>query len=168
MMLKPQDVVALVYLSLHDEPWTYPGLAAALGLSASEAHAALRRAQASGLFNAHTRRPQKTELLELLLHGLRYVYPVERGGLTRGVPTAHGAAPLCDKLALSASEAVPVWPDPQGTVRGEAWSPLYPSVPAASRRDEALHQALALVDAIRGGRARERALAAEELKQRLS
>jgi hypothetical protein len=107
-------------------------------------------------------------LLELLLHGLRYVYPVERGGLTRGVPTAHGAAPLCDKLALSASEAVPVWPDPQGTVRGEAWAPLYPSVPAASRRDEALHQALALVDAIRGGRARERALAAEELKKRLS
>lgn len=158
----------LVYLSLHDQDWTYPGLAAALGLSASEAHAAIRRASASGLFNAHTRKPRKTELLELLLHGLRYVYPVERGGLTRGIPTAHGAAPLRDKLALSENDAVPVWPDPEGPVRGEAWSPLYASVPAASRRDAALHEALALVDAIRGGRARERALAAEELRRRLS
>jgi hypothetical protein len=55
--------------------------------------------------------------------------------------------------------------------RGAFWQEaagavFHPSVPAASRRDEALYEAL--VDAIRGGRARERTLAAEELSRRLS
>lgn len=110
----------------------------------------------------------KPQLLEFLVHGVRYAYPVERGSLTRGVPTAHGAPPLRDKIRTSASDALPVWPDPEGTVRGEAWSPLYPSVPAATRRDAALYEALALLDAIRGGRARERSIAVEELKRRFS
>ncbi|MGA7802557.1 MAG: nucleotidyltransferase domain-containing protein, partial [Gammaproteobacteria bacterium] len=38
----------------------------------------------------------------------------------------------------------------------------------AAKRDPALYALLALVDAIRGGRARERALAMKELKQRLA
>jgi hypothetical protein len=167
-MLKPQDVVALVYLALHEESWTYPSLAVALGLSASEAHAALKRAQQSGLFSAQTRRPLKHELLEFLVHGFRYVYPVEKGGLTRGFATAHGATPLREKIVLSEGAVIPVWPDPNGDTRGEAWAPLYPSIPSASQNDPALYEALALLDSIRGGRARERALAVDELKRRLA
>lgn len=154
--------------SVRGPTWTYPSLATALGLSASEVHACVRRARESGLYDAHARRVRKPQLLEFLVHGVRYAYPVERGSLTRGVLTAHGAPPLRDKIRTAASDALPVWPDPEGTVRGEAWSPLYPSVPAATRRDAALYEALALLDAIRGGRARERALAVEELKRRLS
>ncbi len=189
-MLKPQDVLVAMYLALHEvQPlsspapalpplvqkpsfgegnWTYPSLAAALGLSASEAHACVRRAQESGLYDALARRVRKPQLLEFLVHGVRYAYPVVRGALTRGVPTAHGAAPLREKILTSTQDATPVWPDPEGDVRGEAWQPLYPSVPAAARRDPALYEALALVDAIRGGRARERALAVEELKRRFA
>lgn len=47
-----------------------------------------------------------------------------------------------------------------------AFSPLYKSAPQAARRDEKLYELLALVDAIRG-RARERDLAARELRKRL-
>jgi len=167
-MLKPQDLVAAIYLSLHEGPWTYPALSAALGLSASEAHAAVKRAQASGLVNLHTRKPMKAELLEFLLHGVRYVYPVQRGALTRGLPTSHAAPPLNGRIMKSANDATPVWPDPQGKVRGEAWAPLYPKAVDACRRDESLYEILALVDAIRGGRARERAIAADELTKRMS
>lgn len=158
----------MVYLGPHSEPWTYPGLATALCLSASEAHAAVKRARGAGLYDPTTRTAKKAELLELLLHGARLVYPVERGGLTRGMPTAHGAPPLRARLLASDSEVGPVWPDPAGEARGEAWAPLYPAVPQAARRDPALYEALALVDAVRGGRARERAIAIEELQRRFA
>jgi hypothetical protein len=158
----------MLYLSLHEEPWTYPSLAVALGISASEAHAAVKRAHASGLYNLQTRRPMKKELLEFLVHGVRCAYPLERGGMTRGVPTAYAAPPLNAHIMASTTEAVPVWPDPEGQVRGEAWFPLYPKAVVACQRDPALYEILALLDAIRGGRARERTLAVEELTKSLS
>lgn len=45
--------------------------------------------------------------------------------------------------------------------------PLYKSVPQAALRDPILYQFLALVDAIRDGRARERKIAERELVYRL-
>jgi hypothetical protein len=167
-VLKPQDLAVMLHLSVHEGSWTYPGLAAALSISASESHAAVKRAEASGLINLHTRRPLKNNLLEFLVHGARYAFPVERGGLTRGMPTSYGAPPLRERILTMADDVVPVWPDPEGQVRGEAWSPLYSKAVAACRRDLALYEALALVDAIRGGRARERSLAVDGLKKRLS
>ena len=65
-------------------------------------------------------------------------------------------------------ELPPVWPDPEGTVRGEELRPLYRSAPAAARRDPALYELLALVDAVRAGRPRERKLAVAELEARLA
>jgi hypothetical protein len=46
--------------------------------------------------------------------------------------------------------------------------PLYPSVPEVALKDHALHILLALVDALRVGRAREKELAAKELKNRFN
>jgi len=45
--------------------------------------------------------------------------------------------------------------------------PLYPSVPEAANKDEKLYELLALADALRVGRAREKELAIVELKKRL-
>ena len=50
---------------------------------------------------------------------------------------------------------------------GYSISPLYKSVPKAVADDQALYEMLALVDAIRDGRARERELAVKELAGRL-
>ncbi|MDT8445205.1 MAG: hypothetical protein RQ722_12995, partial [Desulfuromonadales bacterium] len=61
----------------------------------------------------------------------------------------------------------PVWPHPEGEVRGYEFSPLYKSVPDAALMDKELYAILALLDAIRDGRARERELAIKELKSRL-
>ena len=61
----------------------------------------------------------------------------------------------------------PVWPDPDGEVRGQSFSPLYKSVPKAAREDHRLYELLSLIDAIRGGRARERQVAYNEMKKRI-
>lgn len=111
--------------------------------------------------------PNRPALQEFILHGLKYVFFPERGELTRGMPTAHAAPPL-DAHFPDSGDPPPVWPDPEGSVRGMASAPLYKLAPGAARADPALYELLVLVDAIRGGRARERATAGEELKLRLS
>ena len=170
MILKPQDVVVLLKLvALDGEPWTYQRLAVDLSISQSEAHAAVRRAVAARLMSdANTARGQPIlpSLEEFLVHGVRYAFPPERGEPTRGMPTAHAAPPL-DKMIAQSNEPRPVWPYAEGTARGYTLAPLYPSVPAAAARDPKLYELLALVDAIRDGRARERNLAIKELQSRL-
>lgn len=170
MILKPQDVVVLLKLvALGGSGWTYQRLANELALSPSEAHAGVRRAVAAKLMTdakSATGRPIREALKEFLLHGVKYAFPPERGELTRGVPTGYAAPPLNKEIAQG-SDPPPVWPHAQGRVRGYALKPLYKSVPLAAERDPALYELLALVDALRDGRARERALAARELEARL-
>ena len=168
MGLKPQDIlVALKLLSLPKGAWSYPQLAVALFMSASEVHASVQRATRSGLLQDNAlHAPNRRALLEFLVHGIKYAFPAEHGRLTRGVPTAHAAPPLVGQFA--ATDALPpVWPDPEGTVRGEEFEPLYRSAPKAAREDPQLYEWLALVDAVRSGRARERELAVKELRSRL-
>lgn len=165
-MLKPQDIVVLVRLTQPGSARiTYPSLGAALGMSASEAHAAVRRATASGLLD-RSRTPRNASLLEFLVHGLKYTFPAEWKGMTRGIPTSIGAPPLRSRFGFT--EFPPVWPHPNGTARGEGLVPLYRSAPDAALRDAVLYEWLALVDAVRSGRARERQLAVAELNRRLS
>lgn len=166
MNLRPQDLLVTLRVALAGaEPWTYPALAAALGMSLSEVHGAVRRATAAGLLRAD-RQVNRAALLEFMLHGARYAFAPERGRMTRGLPTAHGAPPL-DELVGTTDEPPPVWPDPEGTVRGESFEPLYRSVPRAARKDAQLYRALCLLDALRGGRARDRALAEKHLRELL-
>jgi hypothetical protein len=170
VILKPQDVLFLLKLvALHGKVWSYNKLAVDLGMSPAEVHAAGKRAVAAQLAvqRQGTLIPNIRNLTEFLVHGIRYVFVPERGELTRGMLTIFAAPPLNESFVPS-SEPPPVWPDPQGTERGIAFSPLYKSVPVAARADQQLYELLALADAIRGGRARERSIAVKELKKRLS
>jgi hypothetical protein len=110
--------------------------------------------------------PQRSNLKEFLIHGVKYAFPVEHGGVIRGIPTAEGASPLHEHF-VDQSELPPVWPYAMGSVRGVAFSPLYKNVPKAAGRDPILYELLALVDAIRAGRAREREIAIRELTARI-
>jgi hypothetical protein len=110
--------------------------------------------------------PNRANLKEFLVHGAKYAFPVHRGGLVRGVPTAHAAPPL-DQHFLESSDPPPVWPAAEGAMRGTEFSPLYKNVPQAALRDPKLYELLALVDAIRDGRAREREIAVRELTARI-
>ena len=168
MILKPQDVVVLLKLgALREIPWSYASLAGDLFMSASEVHAGIKRAIAARMMDPEGKRALKRPLEEFLIHGVKYAYPPDRGGLTRGMPTGYAAAPLNAMISPS-PDPPPVWPDPEGDTRGNEFSPLYNSVPKAVRKDSKLYELLALVDAIRDGRAREREIAIRDLKARLS
>jgi hypothetical protein len=166
-VLRAYDILVLLKLALIGHlPWTYDSVAHELGLSASAVHRSVDRASESGLFNRSRRAIERASLQEVLAHGVRYFFPPVWGGEARGIPTAWAAAPLSSQLAHS-GENPPVWPSPDGKVRGIALEPLDPRVPGAVIRDEQLGELLALVDAIRIGSARERSLAAKELGLRL-
>jgi hypothetical protein len=106
-------------------------------------------------------------LRSFIEHGARYAFPATRGELTRGLPTGYAAPPLRERI-VQPSEPPPVWPHKLGTVRGAAFFPLYPTVPEAAARSPALYELLALFDAVRGGSARERAIALQLLDERLA
>jgi len=169
MMLKPQDILFLLKLvAMGEKSWSYNGLAVELGMSPSEVHAAAKRALAARLAVRQDDkiRPNIRNLEEFLLHGLQYVFVPERSGLNRGMPTGYASAPM-DAHFANVNEPPPVWPDPEGGVRGESFSPLYKSAPFAAKNDAKLYELLALIDGIRGGRAREKEIAKKELKKRL-
>jgi hypothetical protein len=173
-VLRPQDLLVLLRLSLvrpADETPSYAALAAELSLTASEVHGAVGRALVSQLALKDERgRPRaRLESLRLFVQqGARYSFPATRGPQTRGVPTGYAAPPLKALIRSPAGEPPPVWPDKDGSVRGETLYPLYPTVPQAAARNPSLYELLALFDAIRAGSARERALAVQLLDERWS
>ena len=76
--------------------------------------------------------------------------------------------PTRREMHISAAPGeAPVWPHAEGQARGPTLSPLYKHVPEAALADPALHELLALLDALRAGRSRERALAQKLLSERL-
>lgn len=170
LVLRPQDLVVLLRLALDRGPApTYAVLAAELGMTASEVHGAVERTVAAQLAFKDTSGKATVVLAALRLfvqHGARYCFPATRGSLTRGTPTGYAAPPLNTSI-MPGTDPVPVWPYKNGTVRGMALYPLYPSVPEAAGRNPALYELLALFDAMRGGSARERALAIGILEERL-
>lgn len=171
MNLKPQDVLFVLKLvAAGKKSWSFNSLSLELGMSASEVHAAAKRALAARLAvkEGENIRPNIRNLEDFLLHGIQYVFVPERGALTRGMPTAYATAPLDAHFVVEDNEPPPVWPGPDGSVRGESFSPLYKSASVAAKNDPVLYRLLALVDAIRGGRARERVVAKKELKKHLN
>lgn len=168
-MLKPQDIVILLkILSKASEPWSQGSMAVELGMSASEVNAAIRRLLKSHLARKIDKRvkPINAAVLEFLVHGLKYVFPIERGEPTRGILAGHAANVFQGKISRN-EELPPVWPDPNGQEKGYAIKPLYKSVPFAVSKDKKLYNYLAIADALRSNSARDRQVAAKLLKQEL-
>lgn len=165
--LLPQDVLVLVKLvSYSGRRPSMAQVAAALGLSPSQVHASLKRLERSRLIVPATNEPQLRSVEEFLLHGVKYAFPAVRGEATRGMPTAYAAPPLSEAFAEGA-DPPPVWPSAEGSVRGLTLEPLHKAVPKAAQQDPLLYELLALIDALRDGRTRERQLAERELMKRL-
>jgi hypothetical protein len=167
-VLKPTDLFILIKLAcIPAGSWTFASLGHELGLSSSAVHRGLEHAAMGSLYQPRRRAVASGALLELLLHGARFVYPAARSGEARGLPTAWAASPLSRAL-VSSEENPPIWPDAMGEVRGFAIEPLHPAVPDAARRDHRLWELLSLFDAIRIGGPRERGLAGEMLAKRIA
>jgi hypothetical protein len=86
--------------------------------------------------------------------------------MVRGIPTAAATEPL-NALLLDDGEPPTVWQYAEGKVRGISIAPLYKAAPKAALRDAKFYCVLALSDAIRCGRTRERNLAIELLEKEI-
>ena len=163
--MRPQDILILLKIvSLGEKEWHHHTLAADIGISQSEVTQSLNRSLYAGLIDASRKKVMRMALLEFLQCGIAYVFPQQPGAIVRGIATAHSAPPL-NKI-IQSSEAY-VWPSAKGKERGQAIAPLYPSVIEATQRDHKFYELLALVDALRVGKAREKELAKKELEKRL-
>jgi hypothetical protein len=163
-----QDIVVALHLARsRDSGWTYAGVAANIGITPSQVHAAVQRLKIARLLLPGKRGPNRAALIEFLHHGVAYVFPANVGSPTLGVPTATGLEAIRTELHMMASEIL-VWPHAGGSMRGGSIVPLHRSVPALAIRDSAMHELLALVDCLRLGRVRERGAAALALEARLA
>lgn len=163
--MKPQDIVILFKIVvLGTDEWLQKPLAESLGLSQSEVSQSVARSQYAGLLSGNGKQVMKSALLEFLQFGIAYAFPQKPGPLVRGLATAHSAPPLTEFIDSTENY---VWPYAKGTIRGHSITPLYSSVPEAALKDSKLYELLALTDALRVGKVREKALAALELKKRL-
>ena len=182
-MLKPQDIVILLKILakvtlLDNAPeLSQNKLAVLLCMSVSEVHAGIKRLMLSGLLrpiftdapaNNLVFLPSKPACEECLISGVRYFFPVELGVYTRGIATSYAAPILQTHIALG-NDPIPVWPYEEGDQRGLAIEPLYRSVPQSLSQfpDTLFYELLALIDAIRTGRARERNIAIILLKEKI-
>lgn len=164
--MRPHDIAVLLKLVLLEKSeWNTTGLSVSLGISQSEISESLNRSKIAKLLNPDKKQVLKISFLEFLIYGLKYVFPVSPGKISRGIATAHSAKPLSDLIIPS--EDVYVWACYDGDIKGQEIEPLYKNVVSAARKDKELYEMLALVDVIRTGKAREFKIAVNELKKRI-
>lgn len=142
-------------------------VARSLFMPALQVRAARDRAILAGLYSPHREAVLVAQLVEFLLHGVRYTFPSGYGPIVRGVPTSISAAPPRHRF-LFGPDAECVWPDPAGDLLGHAIAPLHPRAPEIARADLRMWQLLALVDALRVGSARERVVGEPLLREALA
>jgi len=165
IQMKPQDVLLLLkIISLDDKSWNQKPIAEALSMSQSEVSESVARSKYAGLLDPSGKQVMKLSLMDFLQYGIRYAFPQKPGPVVRGIPTSHSASPLNKEIQSTENY---VWPYAKGTMRGHSIIPLYISVPKAALKDNDLYELLAMVDALRVGRAREKEIAITELKKRL-
>ncbi len=158
--MRPHDIAVLLKILVIPDEWLNKDLAESLYISTSEISESLNRSKIAGLIDTAKRTIFRNNLLDFLSQGLLYVFPVQPGAMVRGIPTAHSAPVFKDALI---SEDVYVWPYAAGTKKGQAVQPLYPNAVLAVQKDEKLYEVLALVDALRIGKVREREIAVRKL-----
>jgi hypothetical protein len=167
--LRAQDVLVackLHALAVARRDWTYLSLSGEVFMSVGEAHNSVDRCRCSGLF-LPSREVSLPQLRDLLLVAIPRIFYATRGSATRGLPTSVHAAPLRGRFDVARGSLPVVWPSEDGPRSGESLRPIYPSVPAACRRDPLVHELLALADVMRVGSVAERERAVELLDERL-
>lgn len=148
--MRPQDIVILLKIVLfRNNNWLMKDLSKQLNISGSEVSESLNRSLIGGLLQDDKRTVRREELLEFLVYGLKYVFPVVEGKLARGMATAYSAPILTDDFVTDNEY---IWPVKGFSTKGISIKPLYRTVPDACKEDQELYELLSLVDAIRIGK----------------
>src|SRR5689334_8584463 len=162
--LKPADVLVLLKLAASGAA-SVRTLESELGLSKSTVALSLRRLREADILTEDGERGLRINKLvarDFLVHRARWIAPAKVGDFELGLATAHTSEFLAHKLSGDPDPVV--LPLPHGPVRGRAVSPVHPRAPATASKDPALLRLLAILDALRIGRARDREVAAAELR----
>jgi len=163
--MRPQDIVVLLkIIVLNNYKWRQLELSKMLYMSQSELSEGMNRCKIAALVDERKKVVDKSALFEFLVHGIKYVFPLEAGRLVYGLKTAHSTESL-QNLFPNSDEDVFVWEMKGGTVKGQSLTPLHKNVALAAKDDPKLHELLALVDIIRLGVAEESTIAVAKLKE---
>ena len=137
-------------------------LAEELSISTAEVSHGIKRLKVSQLMNQDGA-VSREAVIEFLVHGLKYIFPPEFGTMGRGVPTAYAKPGF--KYVRYSEDDIYVWAYAEGDKRGIVLKPIYPTLPEACLKDDQLYTLAALTEMLRMGRAREKKIAADELKK---
>ncbi len=162
-MVRSADIYVLAGLLVNRRDWTYRSLASDLAVSHPVVQRALERAAKADLYDARKRQVHVAHFDEFANHALRFVAPASLGALTPGIPAAWGAEPMRSAIHSASEDPVPVWPTPDGKVRGQAIEPLHSSAPIAAPAWPELSEMLSVVDSLRTGNPRVRKVAGKLL-----
>lgn len=170
-MIKPLDIVLLVSMVglKPDARTTFLQIAAELGSTTSTMNRSVNRLLTSGLLVKHRTGSlspsdysvNRRGLYEILVYAIRYLMPTTVGAPARGMTTAHSGP---DLKPLIHAEIPYVWPYVDGTDFGPGIEPLDPSVPRVAASHPLFYRIMALTEACRVGRVRERKLAEDLLR----
>jgi hypothetical protein len=164
-MLNATDILVLAALVVNGATSSTRQLATKLGLSKSQIANSIRRLIDARLLlgGKQDRRIVRLAVRELLSHGLRYLCPARLDGIALGLLTAHSFEPIAKQLLAEGDPLI--MPLAEGPRRGRVLVPIHPRAPEAAAADSRMHEVLALLDALRVGRARERELATDLLRR---
>ena len=163
-MLQPVDI-AVAFDAAHRKnrlgKWSPRDVHEDLGLAWSSLNLSLKRLEE---LNIARRGRIHRSALAALLPALRYLMPIEHAPArrVRGIPTG-ASAPVFEGLILSNTPLV--WESEHGDVTGTLIKPLHPGVPEAASDDPERHALFACLDAVRGGKAREYAIAVDKIRE---
>jgi len=170
--MNASDIYALLSLIVkRNKSETLRDWSARTGLSKTSLERCLKRLKISG-FVLETVNGNKVvfkNVEEFILHGFKYVFPIKRGGLGRGVLTGIEASSLSNEFVKA--EYPLVWPHYKGTEKGYIVSPLHEKVPELvilEKMDKDLYEMLALLDVLRVGQMREQEAAKKRFIKLLS
>jgi hypothetical protein len=163
--LRPQDILVLSKLvGLKGELRKQIDLANQLGISQSEIVHSLKRLNSAGLYNKDLKSVNRLSVIEFIEHAIKFIFPIEHGGYSRGIRTGESSEFLDGKIM--GNEFKFVWPNEDGEHKGISINPIYSTVAFAVKSDELLKKILNIVDVFRGsGSVRLKKIASTELRK---
>ena len=141
-------------------------LADRLRMSSSTVWKSLKRLRQANFFanDDQDAKIDPRKLFGLLVYGVPMFFVARKTAVVRGIPTGVHSPLWKERFGVGITT---VWPYGRGKEVGEGLLPIYPSVPSACALDAALYEVMATVEILRVGKARERRVAENYLKEKL-
>lgn len=145
--LKQHDIAVIgAILSSPDWP-SQKEISLKLDISQAEVSYSFGTLERIGLINAETKKLYKTAIKELIVHGIKYFFPIEESGIGRGYPTGPSSPFFKNKVH---SDNTYVWAHEDGNQRGIITNSIIHKVPISVIDDDKLYLFLSVIDVYRG------------------